>query len=206
MENAAIKFWNWFQANNAQYLFVNQVGEIEKQRLLNMLLEKLHNFCEGLWFEIGGHPEGEQELIITAEGDIDYFLKVEELLEQAPKLKGWSFVAFKPAMGIDFNTVFEDVRLVPAKMWFLPLNHPDIPASLGLRICLPNYEEVKQSEWLTAAVFQVLDTVLGEKSFALDIDHVEIQGIPEQPEQEGLMELQELPRYTEWHKEQKFTE
>ena len=43
------------------------------------------------------------ELIITAESDIKTFVFVEELIDEAPVLKGWKFTALKPALPmVDF--------------------------------------------------------------------------------------------------------
>ena len=48
-------FWEWFQANNHKYLFLNDVSEDEKENLMNEFLSHLHEYCDELYFEMGGH-------------------------------------------------------------------------------------------------------------------------------------------------------
>jgi len=42
--------------------------------------------------------------------------------------------------------------------------------------------------------------VLGEKSFAMDIDHVDFGLLPRNPEEQGMIELAELPAFVKWKK------
>ena len=95
---------------------------------------------------------------------------------------------------------YEDVELKPSEMWFEPLEHPNNPVAIGIKVCTRNFELVKDSEWLRPAVHKMLDTILGEKSFALDIEHVAIDQLPDEPAEEGLIELSELPAFIRWKK------
>ena len=94
---SATEFWDWFKKNNFQFFFLNQINdENEKQRILDELDSKLNEYSEGLYFEIGGHPDDTQDLIITADGDINYFKDVKHLVKNAPKISNWNIIAFKP--------------------------------------------------------------------------------------------------------------
>ncbi len=203
MSQEISKFWNWFKSNSAQLASLNapNINEAEKEHLLDAVLEVLHEYCDQLYFDIGGEHGEPQELVITAEGNVDYFEKVEELINGAPDITGWSFIAFMPPRGLGHATVFEDVELKPLEMWFLPLDNKNAPKSIGLRICLPNYETVKDSKWLQSAVYKVLDMALGEKAFALDVDYIEIKAMPPgNPEDNGLIELEDLSAFVKWKK------
>lgn len=193
-------FWAWFKTNSDKYYHLNQLSDVkEKENLLEIFLKQLHIYCDNLFFEIGGIANEVQELIISAAGNKDYFDKVERLVAKAPKMHDWQIVAFKPSMGIDFVSEYEDVKLDPKQIWFLPLENENDPKELGLRICLPNYNPKKEKVFI-AGCYQLFDTILGEKSAALDIQHVEVNRLPNKPEEKGLIELTELQKYISWRK------
>ncbi|WP_197091431.1 hypothetical protein [Sphingobacterium endophyticum] len=193
------QFWNWFERNNSKFFFLNQIdNEQERERLLDDFLERLHTYNEHLFFEIGGHPDETQELIITAEGDTEYFEKVEALVKEAPSLKNWHIIPFKPpAEG--FTISYKGIELDPKNLWFFPLENKQNISLLGLKIYLPRYEHSQKKDTLTA-VYLVLDSLLGERSSSMDIHHVEVHQLPSNPEEQGLLDLVDLPGYIKWKK------
>lgn len=197
---SAKDFWRWFEKNNAKFFFLNQIdNKEEKEKLLDNFLEHLHQYSDKLFFEIGGHPDETQDLIITAEGNLDYFPKVEELVKQAPKLKDWNIIAFKPPFDPGFVIEYRGIKIDPKKTWFLPLENEDNPSQLGLKICTLDYSSSKEKDFLSAA-YLALDSILGEKSNALNVQHVQVEDLPNDPEEEGLINLAELPQYITWKK------
>lgn len=193
-------FWKWFALHENDYKNLDELSEIERDRRLNSLLDELHRYDENLYFQIGFDSNSERnELIITAEGNREYFDKVITLVEHAPKVKNWDIIAFKEAQRLDFEIDYEGLRLFPKDMWFLPLDNENIPGILGLRIYLPNYISADEKK-CTAALYQILDTLLGEMSLANNIAHIEIDRLPDEPEQHGLINLHELPNYIKWLK------
>jgi hypothetical protein len=49
----------------------------------------------------------------------------------------------------------------------------------------------------------MLDAIVGEKIFALDIDYVDTDQQPDDPHGEEMYPILELPAYIEWHKKRK---
>jgi hypothetical protein len=200
MTTATKIFWDWFEKNNKAYQLIDDVDEDAKEQLLNDLQERLHEYCDHIYFHVGGIPGEEQELIVTAEGNNDFFEQVEALINGAPVIDNWKFVAFiQPSDDLD-TTNFEGIELSPREMWFLPLESARMPKSIGIKVCTPNYDAVKESKWFKPAVYKVLDTLLGEKSFAMDIDHIDFGLLPMYPAEQGMIELSELPAYVKWKK------
>lgn len=162
-------------------------------------LTQLKAIDSRFWFELS-HPDGTpREFILTAEGAKDAFPAAELTVAHAPELPDWRFFALKPAMGFDFVTKYEDVHLEPRKMWFLPLESASRPNDFAMRVGVPNLTPAIQRQ-VRNGVLVILDTALGERSAALDIAHVEVCALPQNPEKEGFLELPELPGYISWHK------
>lgn len=193
------KFWEWFKNHQHEFLHLDDLDEQQKEALLNQLLNQLHEYCSGLYYQIGGKPSKERrEFVITAEGNTDYFDDVEKLLSFAPEIDSWQLIAFKQPMGTDFITEYEGLILNPKKMWFLPLNNEKKPQMIGVRVCVDNYipdilDKIKN------AVYQVLDGILGEKATATEIDYLDVDDLSNYDiDKDGLIELVELRDYINW--------
>ncbi len=178
---------------------MDKVDENVGENLLSEFEERLHHYCDKLFFEIGGAPGEDQEIIITAEGDTDYFDRVEQLINDAPSIDGWKFIAFKQPMPGHFKSAWDDLELNTEDMWFLPLSNSK-NADLGISVVFKNYEFIKDNEILDTLVYKMLDTIIGEKSFAFDIAYVETGQQPDDPEEMGMFPILELPGYIKWHK------
>lgn len=199
--NPTAQFWNWFKQNNKAYIFLNAVDENVKEKLLDDFMQHLHAYSDKIYFEIGGHPDEDQEVIITAEGNKEYFKIVQDLVDEAPQIEGWKFIAFKPSMEGHFKSKWDDLELNTEDIWFAPLANEKV-SDLGIRIYLKNYDLIKDNKILMTLIYKMLDTILGEKSFALDIDYIDAELQPDNPEDDGLYPILELPDYIIWHKSQ----
>jgi hypothetical protein len=193
----ANRFWNWFKENNEKYLDLDTINSSEREMLLDELLKELHKYTDKLFFQIGENNEGKKELIITAEGDKNYFNQVEYFVALAPEFVKWNIIALKPARKGNFITNYEGISINTANTWFQPLKNAANPQAIGLRICTPDFKTEKERKFLFAA-FEVLDSLLGEKTNALNIQYVEVALLPDQPAKQGLIELSELPNYIQW--------
>lgn len=197
------QFWDWFKENEAKYYFLNQIEDAdEKERLLDELLEHLHAFCDQLFFQVGGLPNDKQDLIITAEGNPDFFDTVESLVKEAPHLNYWNIIALKPAKQ-GGSVKYNGIELDPKAIFFDPL---DSKASekIGLRLYVSSYNPNNKMDFLTAA-YWLLDNILGERSCAQDIGYVDMECLRTIEEREELIELTKLPQYIKWKKSKSTT-
>ncbi len=167
---SATEFWNWFKNNDSQFFFLNQIEDVdEKQRILDEFHSKLNQYSDGLYFEIGGLPDGCQDLIITAGGDTNYFDDVKHLVDSAPEINNWNIVAFKPPINENFKMNYEDIYIDSDNIWFrLDINDNN---SLDISLFFENLENNYESQYGSAS-YIILETLLGEKFFNEKVDSV----------------------------------
>ena len=188
-------FWTWFKKNQNKFLFLSDIDEEVKESLMNEFLGELHKFNENVYFEIGGHKDDEKvELIISAEGNLDFFPAVEKLTNSAPTLKNWEIIAFKPPMGKGFSMDFRGKVFDPKKIIYIPLNSKSDPKSIGFNVCYPDFDITEEEIYITGT-YLILDTILGEKSAAIDIDYMEVIKTPEDIANYNFGHLADIAEY-----------
>lgn len=194
-------FWHWFELNEKQLYCLETLTKTQKNNILNNLLVNLHIYCNKLYFEIEGTPESlVREFIVTAEGNQEYFGEVENLIKNAPNLEHWNFIALKPPQSDNFTIAYEGIELNTEDMWFLPLQNDKHPNQIGIQIGLQKFNFLKDKEFFQSTIFKIIDTVVGEKTFIQDIDYIGIGELPESPDNNGFIELNELSKYLVWKK------
>jgi hypothetical protein len=194
--NAQIRsFWQWFADHLSEF---NTLSESDEQ-FWDIALEQTKMVDKRLWFELSSVGDVPREFVVTAEGHVDAFPVVETLVDLAPVLEGWTFVALKPPMGFTFTTQYEGVLFEPGRMWFLPSESPSHLRDLTIRVAIPGLESMDEN-LASNALLVILDTGLGERSAALDIQHIQLSSLPLDPESLGYIELPELPNYIAWKK------
>jgi hypothetical protein len=196
----AENFWSWFTANNNKYLFLDVVDDEEKESLMDALLSQLHKFCNQLYFLIGGGKEQLVfELILTAEGNSDYFSHVEFLVAKAPPLKDWQVIAFKQPVDEPFFTMYQGRRFDPAETIFIVLQNKNRPESLGIRVFFSDYNEDERDDFLTGT-YIMLDSLIGEKAAMLDIDYLDVAITPVEINKYNFMQLSQLRSFMQTRK------
>jgi hypothetical protein len=197
--NSASAFWEWFIDNNQKY---QDLQNSDKERLMNEFLSKLQDFHPQLYFQIGIHKNDDFEVVITADGRVDNFEKVEDLVRNAPNIHNWKITAYKQPKGFNFATRYKGIIFNPDKLWFMPLENKDHPKNLGIRVGIKEFDKHRENDFYFG-ISILLETCLGEKSAALDIDYLDICKLPENPEETGWIELPQIQQYIEWKKRKK---
>ena len=213
------KFWQWFVDHNEQLVAMGDLEDKERQELCNALQYQLTKYCDGLTYEIGDATANGRTLTFTAEGDTDLFRYVVELVDNAPDLDWWEFVAFKQPMGTELKVRFDNLLFDTRKMYFQQLECEEEPDMLGLRIAVGTKKEelrakkegdkeFHSSQFLVhssdedfqVGVYVTLEALLGEFDCATLIGYMETVPVPDEPFKSGFQPLDDLPKVVDWFK------
>ena len=174
-------FWNYFQQNNFVFLLLNEIPKDEIKIHFDKLIEILHQYNKDLDLIIKNKTNG-SELIITANGNPYLFKEVELVVHHAPAVERWKITAFlqpetnltKYENGTDKPLEYYGITLRISEMYFIPLENPNKPTDLGIKVLLKNYIVHKDNLRLREAVYVHIEHLIGEKAFANDIAFIEI--------------------------------
>ena len=195
-------FWNHFQQNNSVFLLLNEISKDELKTHFDKLLEILHQYNKDLDLIIKNKTKG-GELIITANGNPYLFKEVELLVHHAPVVERWKITAFlqpetnltKYENGTDKPLEYYGITLRISEIYFIPLENPNKPTDLGIKVLLKNYIVHKDNPRLREAVYVHIEHLIGEKAFANDIAFIEIGQL--EGDDENQIELYNLKSYIE---------
>ena len=198
--NQITNFWSNFKQNNFVFLLLNEISKNELKIHFDKLVLYLHQYNKDLNIIIK-NKKNEAELIITANGNPYLFKEVELLVHHAPKIEKWKITAFlqpetnltKYENGTDKPLDYYGISLRISEMYFLPLEKPEKPTDLGIKVLLKNNIIHKDNPRLREAVYIHIEHLIGEKSFANDIAFIEIGQL--KCGQENLIELYNLNSY-----------
>lgn len=194
-------FWNWFSDNNERLTMLGDLDEKEQQSLLEELQGQLEAYCEGLTYEMGEPTPSGRTLTFSAEGDMDLFRYVVELVDNAPDLDWWEFVAFKQPKGTDLKVTFDKYRFETKQMYFMQLESEEEPDILGIRVALPN--PVADDDDQLVGVYVTLEAMIGEFDCSTLIGYLDTCAIPPEPFKAGFRPLDDFPEFVEWFKKQR---
>ena len=196
------EFWDWFEKNHERYSNFNEIYEMkaeESVELLDAITKELKKFSEGLFVEVFATAD-KKELIITAQGNKEFFADAFELVQNAPIIGLWKFIATKPAIGLDFNFQMADVTISPDEILFMPLEADEYPDDIAIRLYHKDYttEEGATRNAVIVGLYAALNMFLGEAATTLDLDYIDFDDIPHPKEQ--TFPFSELKGYIEYKK------
>lgn len=191
------QFWTWFAEN--QHKLADPSHE-DFENHLDELQEQLHAYHENISFEVGGYDNtAEKELIITAFGKIKHFQAVFRLVESAPVIENWQFIALKPPVPPEdrlFRTDYYGVELDTSEIRFIPLENQTDPGAIGLRVLVKQLNQSNYGKYYEGILMVIL-TILGEKIAAESIQYVEVM---QNDDMDDPIPITDLPEYVEWRK------
>ncbi|MBQ9418713.1 MAG: hypothetical protein IJU19_09065 [Bacteroidales bacterium] len=192
------EFWQWFAEHNEQLTAIGDLSDEQQAALLQSLSERLHAYCEGIDCELGEATANGRTLTFTAEGDTDWFRQVVELVDAAPDLDWWSFVAFKQPLGRQLRVHFGKYLFDTSKMWFEQLECEEEPEMLGLRVAVAGNRP--EDEDFQVGVYTTVEALIGEFDCATLVGYMETVELPAEPLKSGYQPLDSLEDFVEWFK------
>lgn len=176
-------FWKWFSKNSNSYLNF----ENNQEKLFDHLSAKLSSIDKNLTFEFSPVlKNNKREFIISADGIESSFISVEKLIEKAPALQDWIFIAFRQPKP-DYDEInFDGITLRNDDVFF---RYSKTQNKIGLELNIRNF--VNTNKWIIIT-YLLLDNVIGEYDTQTFIDWIERKELNE-TEVENLYNINELP-------------
>src|SRR5688500_14721381 len=88
------EFWSWFVRTEERL----KTFETDPDKYLNELFIQVKKIKAGLAIEFEPPQNGIIKMTVSANGNIELFQLVREIVERAPVVKGWKFIAFRQRM------------------------------------------------------------------------------------------------------------
>ena len=195
-------FWKWFKQQEKAFYKITKSGE-NIHDFHDKLSPKLNELREGYFFLSGMCTDDVAELVITADGHIKNFAFVEDLIADAPAIKGWQFTALKPAMDIHtYGIKMDGFDFSAETLSFYPNEDKNHPDEIDITVVHSDLtEDNKDSVILGTHIF--LDNYLGEINFATTIDAISV--ISKTHAEKELISIEKLKAYLIW-REKEFVE
>lgn len=177
---------------------MGDLADAKRDALLDALQRQLTEYCDGLTCEVSRPGPNGRTLTVSAEGDIDLFRAVVALVEAAPDIDWWEFVAFRQPQGTQLTVRFDRLRFDTARMWYQPLECADRPDLLGLRVTLPQgLPADADPDDIEVGIYVTLEALMGEVDCATLLGYVDTVPLPADPKKEGFFPLDSLPKMVE---------
>lgn len=194
-------FWKWFVENESTFKTAFR-DPVQAHAFLNELITQMKPFNPWLKALAGPYGDGKFELIITADGDIALFCKVEELVNAAPKVNDWLITAHKPPVGSD-NLQIEMYghKFEAGMLAFYPVNDTNYPDEISIVVIHRDYTEEDHDKFKTAASIY-LQNAIGELNSTTIIDEIQVKAAPLAEQGIELIPIGKLNDYLTWRQKE----
>jgi hypothetical protein len=193
-------FWNWFQLNGNDFFKVVKNGQNIEKDFFNKLSPKLEELKEGYFFLTGMFDDKTAELVLTADGDTKNIVFVEELVECAPQISGWKFIALKPPLSMeDISIEMSGLKFNSENLFFYSNDLPNYPDEIDICI-IHNDINDENIEEISNGTYIFLDNCLGELDFLNIIDNLQV--IRESDAEKELIPITKLKDFLIWRQKE----
>lgn len=187
-------FWRWFVKNEKRL----KNFESDPDKYLNELFVQVRKIRAGLAIEFEPPQNGIIKMTVSANGNIELFQLVRDIVERAPAVKGWKIIAFRQRMPVaavkEMKLKVGELTLDPAAMKFFPVRENN---QLNIIIYTAGVTEQNYKQ-VAYASFILLDNILGEYDCITKVSSFDFHPMPSQKEElADLKPLLELATYVD---------
>jgi len=185
-------FWNWFGQNESTYRRIIDDNEAD---LIDDILNKLIDIQKGLAVEFE-KSNGVYVMTISADGVDENFDIVQEIINEAPGIRNWKFIAFRqPYAKEKINEIVINVygfTLDPKQIMFLPVTED---GKLYIQIFSAEISEENRNK-IGYGCLMLLDNIIGEYACVKKVDGYEYYNMSEATDfKSKLKPLTEIREY-----------
>ncbi|WP_018611571.1 hypothetical protein [Segetibacter koreensis] len=192
-------FWHWFKAYQIDYALILRSDTDSALEVIENINDELHKYCEELSVAVMKAPDNIITMVVTANGNKQYFNEAEDLIKYSPELEGWQFEALKRPVEEDFVWELPNGLMINTEeIWFDPISAEENSSVFGIRLYLKDYELI-DTESLQNVTLELVQQMAGEKAFALDIDVIEAAALPNN--NEPMIPIRKLSNFINWYKD-----
>jgi len=203
--DAAALFWQWFAREEYRFRELKANDSDQALAFLDELIKQMRPFNSWLKALAGPYGDNRYELIITADGEVALFSKVEELVAKAPPLEHWQITAHKPALGFEGISIdMYEKRFSTDTTCFYPIVREHYPDEVSIVLTHVDYNEVDDDQFQAGGMIY-LENGLGEVNTATKIDHYETGPLPPPDSGIEVIPISKLADYLNW-REKEFVE
>jgi len=181
-------FWSWFVKNQKRL----RNFQSDPDKYLNELFIEIKKVKTGLAIEFEPPQNGIINMTVSANGNVELFQLVRDIVERAPAVKGWKFIAFRqrmPAIAVkEIKLKVGELVLEPAQMKFFPVIENQ---QLNIIIYAKGITEQNYNQ-VAYACFILLDNILGEYDCTVKVSSFDFHQMPDQ-----IAELNDLKPFLE---------
>jgi hypothetical protein len=188
-------FWTWFVENEKRFWDYNEENShdylIEIQEQLEFARDKEGN---GFALEFSEVSPSVKRLEISPDGVQELFDRTIEVVEAAPHLENWEFVAFRQPIPAPFSLQYQNMEFDTAKMFFLAYEDED--DELNLTIFGEKFDEYKKENENQFYHYGLttIDNLIGEYNCVMRVKGYDFLDVSEVGDQE-VYPLDELPEF-----------
>lgn len=194
-------FWNWFLKNETYFYDVIKKNQDVENLFLNVVNSELLNIKMGLFSIVGMREDDIAEFIVTADGSVENFVFIEELMQAAPILKNWSLEALKsPIADKDFDLELNGLHFNESNLFFYSNDDPNYPDEIDITVLYEVDKNYEDDEVIYSGTYSFLDNYLGELDFACEVDNLQILRVDEAEKE--LVPISKLKAFINWRKKE----